>query len=108
MDVLINLDSKIINENEKYNKTLKNWINPNLKIEAQLLYRMSRDGEELKTFHQLCDDKGTTIVLAKLSDGNILGSYSPLDWDFKTEGWKSDPNMFVFSLTENKRAMKKK
>ena len=102
-----NLDSKIINENEKYNITLKNWINPNSTIKAQLLYRASRDGEEYSTFHKLCDNQGPTIVLAKLTDGNILGSYTPLDWETKTSGWKSDPNMFVFSLTQNQKAMKK-
>ena len=42
----------------------------------------------------------------KLTDGNILGSYTPLDWE-TTSGWKSDPNMFVFSLTQNQKAMKK-
>ena len=105
--IIRNLDSKIINENEKYNITLKNWINPKLKIKAQLLYRTSRDGEEYSTFHKLCDNQGPTIVLAKLTDGNILGSYTPLDWETKTLGWKSDPNMFVFSLTENQKAMKK-
>ena len=105
--IIRNLDSKIINENEKYNITLKNWINPNLTIKAQLLYRASRDGEEYSTFHKLCDNQGPTIVLAKLTDGNILGSYTPLDWETKTLGWKSDPNMFVFSLTENQKAMKK-
>ena len=34
--------------------TLKNWINPNMKIKAELLYRMSRDGIEVETFHNLC------------------------------------------------------
>ncbi len=104
--IIRNLDSKIINENEKYNITLKNWINPNLTIKAQLLYRASRDGEEYSTFHKLCDNQGPTIVLAKLTDGNILGSYTPLDWETKSD-WKSDPNMFVFSLTQNQKAMKK-
>ena len=102
-----NLDSLIINGNKKYNKTLKNWINPNLNIKAELLYRASRDGEEYKTFHQLCDNKGPTVVLAKLSDGDILGTYTPLDWEIRTRNWKSDPNIFVFSLNRNIKAMKK-
>ena len=101
-----NLDSLIINDNKKYNTTLKNWINPNLNIKAKLLYRASRDGEEYETFHKLCDNKGPTIVLAKLSDGNILGTYTPLDWETKSY-WKTDPNIFVFSLTENIKALKK-
>ena len=100
------MESLIINDNEKYNTTLKIWINPNLPIKAKLLYRLTRDGEEYITFHKLCDYKGPTIILTKLTDGNILGLYSPLDWETKSY-WKSDPNIFVFSLTENKKAMKK-
>ena len=76
-----------------------------MKIKCELLYRMSRDGIEYSTFHKLCDNKGPTIVLTKLKDGNILGTYTPLDWDSKS-GWISDLNMFVFSLTENLKCMK--
>ena len=47
-----NLDSSII-DNNKYNSTLKNWINPNMKIRANLLYKLSRDGPEISTFHKL-------------------------------------------------------
>ena len=80
-----NLDSLIINGNKNYNKALKKWINPNLKIKAELLYRLSRDGEKYETFHRLCDNQGPTVVLTKLSDGDILGTYSPINWDNKTE-----------------------
>ena len=45
-----NLDSKIINDNEKYNEILKNWINPSGKINAELLYRLLRDGDKTSTF----------------------------------------------------------
>ena len=104
-DIIINLDSLIIKDNINYNITLKNWINGNMEIKSELLYRMSRDGIEYSTFHKLCDNKGPTIVLTKLTDGNILGLYTPLDWDSKSE-WKSDLNMFVFSLTQNLKCMK--
>ncbi len=95
-----NLDSLVLGDNEKYNKTLKNWINPNMKIKAELLYRLTRDGDEFQTFHNLCDNKGITLLLVKLIDGNILGGYITKDWD--TSGnWKQDQNAFVFSLTQN-------
>ena len=106
-EIIKNLDSLIIQNNMKYNKTLKNWINPNLDIKAELLYRASRDGEEYQTFHKLCDYKGPTVVLAKLYDGSILGTYTPIEWETKTKGWKNDPDIFVFSLTENIKATKK-
>ena len=104
--IIRNLNSTILQDNENYNITLKNWINSDLKIKAELLYRASRDGEDYSTFHRLCDNKGPTVVLAKLTDGDILGSYTPLNWDTESN-WVSDPNMFVFSLTENKKCMKK-
>ena len=56
-EYISNLDSSII-DNNKYNSTLKNWINPNMKIRANLLYKLSRDGPEISTFHDLCDNKG--------------------------------------------------
>ena len=100
-----NLDSLIIENNIKYNKTLKNWIDPNIKIKSELLYRMSRDGIECSKFHNLCDNKGATITLIKLEDGNILGNYTPLSWD-STSNWKNDLKMFVFNLTENIKCIK--
>ena len=64
-----NLDSVIINNNN-YNSSLKNWINPNSNIKANLLYRLSRDGPEISTFHRLCDNKGPNIlVLFYLKNG---------------------------------------
>ena len=95
-----NLDSLVLGDNEKYNKTLKNWINPNMKIKAELLYRLTRDGDEFQTFHNLCDNKGITLLLVKLIDGNILGGYITKDWD-NHSGWKQDQDAFVFSLTQN-------
>ena len=103
--IIKNLDSLIIENNIKYNKTLKNWIDPNIKIKSELLYRMSRDGIEYSKFHNLCDNKGATITLIKLEDGNILGNYTPLSWD-STSGWKNDLKMFVFNLTENIKCIK--
>ena len=100
-----NLDSLVIGDNEKYNITLKNWINPNMGIKAELLYRLSRDGNEYQTFHNLCDNKGITLIIFKLIDGNILGGYTTQDWD-NSQKWKSDPNAFLFSLTENVKCIK--
>ena len=95
-----NLNSLILGDNEKYNMTIKNWINPNLKIKSELLYRLSRDGKEYKTFHNLCDNKGNTLTIFKLNDGNILGGFTTKDWD-NCQNWKQDQNAFLFSLTGN-------
>ena len=100
-----NLNSKIINENEKYKKLLKTWINPLKKIKAELLYRLSENGESNSTFHELCDNKGPTLTLFHVNDGNIVGIYTPLSWDSKS-GWKNDNDTFIFNLNKEKKYKK--
>ncbi|CAG8443602.1 6190_t:CDS:2 [Acaulospora morrowiae] len=47
----------------------------------KLLLRASRDGFDPNTFHQLCDHKGATIMVAKLvASGQLVGGYNPLYW----------------------------
>ena len=101
----LNLESSIINDNIEYKKALKNWINPNKKIEAQLLYSKSRDGDQISKFHELCDNKGPTLTVFKTEDGNIGGIYTPLDWDMGI-GWKNDWDSFMFNLNKCKKYKK--
>ena len=100
-----NLNSKIINENEKYKKLLKTWINPLQKLKAELLYRLSENGESYSTFHELCDNKGPTLTLFHVNDGNIVGIYTPLSWDSKS-GWKNDNDTFIFNLNKEQKYKK--
>ena len=102
-----NLDSKIINENEEcYNMDLKKWINPNKNLKAQLLYRLSENGEKYETFHELCDKKGPTLTLFHLKEnGQKLGIYTPLSWD-KDNTTKNDMETFIFSLNKEQKYKK--
>jgi len=101
------LDSKIINGNDRYNESLKNWINPSRKIKAKLLYRLSENGENYSTFHELCDNKGPTLTLFHVNDGNIVGIYTPLSWDSSYFGyWKEDMDTFIFNLNKNQKYKK--
>ena len=104
---IYNLDSKIINGNEQYYKRLKNWINPSKKIKAEFLYRLSKDGDDKSTFHELCDNKGPTLTLFHINDGNIVGIYTPLSWDSYSY-WKKDMDTFIFNLNKNKKYKKLK
>ncbi len=84
------------------------WINRNdetLKkrkytpYEFNLIYRGSRDGFGAKFFHSNCDDKGATIVVAKIKDKNqIVGGYNPLDWN--GDGDKTTCDSFIFSFKD--------
>ncbi|CAG8480018.1 25067_t:CDS:1, partial [Gigaspora rosea] len=57
--------------------------------EFKLLLRATRDGFTSKIFHQLCDNKGATIVIIKVkSSGEIIGGYNPICWGYKKKkGW---------------------
>ena len=96
-------DSLIIGENVEQKKALEDWINPKKNIKSTLLYRLTRDGNSPKIFHEKCDNKGPTLVLTKIKDGgNILGGYTPLSLD-SSSGPKNDLDSFLFSLTDNKK-----
>ena len=101
----LSINSLIINNNKEYNRRLKEWINPNKKIKSELLYRLSRDGEEFSKFHELCDNKGPTLTLFEVEDGNKGGIYTPLSWDSNSE-WKNDMETFLFNLNKNAKYKK--
>ena len=101
-NIIYNLNSTIIGNNYEYNYLLKKWINPYNKLEANLLYKLSRDGPESTTFHKLCDNKGATLTLFYLKTGEKVGFYlsDPFDSD---SGWKYDENIFIFNLNKKQQ-----
>ena len=56
-------------------------------------------------FHKRCDNKGPTLILFDLIDGNKIGIYTPLKWETSLQ-WKNDLNSFLFNLTKNKKHKK--
>ena len=97
----------IISNNQEYIHRIYNWINTKNKIDVELLYRKSRDGDSYDTFHQLCDDKGKTLILVKGTENFIIGAYTPINWDNYHNNWLKDDETFLFSLTNNKIYRKK-
>ncbi|CAG8498398.1 35508_t:CDS:2 [Racocetra persica] len=82
------------------------WIDDNdykrtLPYKFILLFRGSRDGFQNNIFHQRCDQKGATIVVAKIQNSNqLVGGYNPVDWD--TSGQNKYSNCsFIFSLNDS-------
>ncbi|GBB87678.1 hypothetical protein RclHR1_14160004 [Rhizophagus clarus] len=64
-----------------------------------LIFRSNRDGNTPAAFHARCDDKGATIVIAKIQNSEqILGGYNPFKWD-TTNLYKFTNNSFLFSFT---------
>ncbi|POG76246.1 hypothetical protein GLOIN_2v1557899 [Rhizophagus irregularis DAOM 181602=DAOM 197198] len=84
--------SWIENKNESYYN-----VN-NIPYKFNLLYRASRDGNTIATFHAKCDNKGATIVIVKITNSEqIVGGYNPLYWD-SSNGWKPTSDSFIFSF----------
>ena len=101
------IDSKIINNNQQYLKSLLNWINPNKSIKTELLYRLSKDGDLFKTFHEKCDNIFPTLIIVQASNGRKFGGYTTLNWSLDSNDL-IDNNTFLFSFDENKKYPKKK
>lgn len=100
-----NLNSLICDEND--NILIKEFINSKQIVKAELLYRLTRDGNSIQKFHELCDNQGATLVLYRTQNGMKLGGFSPLSWDTKQGGYKDDWDTFVFSLTRKEKYPKK-
>jgi hypothetical protein len=67
-----------------------------------LLYRGSRDGFGASDFHSKCDAHNNTLTILKANGSSfIFGGFTSTNWDGSGQ-FKSDPNAFVFSLTNNK------
>ncbi|RIA96968.1 hypothetical protein C1645_871655 [Glomus cerebriforme] len=100
------VDSTIINEMQI--RQLSRWIDGydnvcdnnclESKINFILLARGSRNGMTREIFHSLCDDKGPTLILAKVDKTNdIIGGYNPSSWS-KSNKWIETTESFIFSF----------
>jgi len=90
--------SLILGESKRFDEFIRKiyeWSGCN---NMKLLYRGTRDGMEGKYFHNKCNNQGPTISLFKNDKGNIFGGYASTDWT-SSDGYKSAPNSFIFTLT---------
>ena len=66
-----------------------------------LLYRQSRDGNNVAKFKELCHGKGATVAVGKVSGTEeILGGYNPVSWTGRS-GYISTDKSFIFALDKN-------
>ncbi|RIB13538.1 hypothetical protein C2G38_2197610 [Gigaspora rosea] len=99
--VLINKEialllTKWIDKKSSDDKTSKGF-----RYNFNLLFRCSVDGASSKTFHQKCNNKGATIVVARIQNSSLLvGGYNPLDWNGDNV-WKETTSSFIFTLDHN-------
>ena len=95
------IGSKII-DNDDYTKYIINWLNPNKIFKTKLLYSFSREGDKVSKFHELFDNKGNTLTLFHIKDGDKVGIYTNLSWNCNS-GWKKGNETFLFNLNKNRK-----
>ena len=74
-------------------------LNGKTTFNLELLMRGTRDGFSAKIFHELCDSKGPTITLIESEAGKVFGGYTSLAWMSYDCKYQTDPEAFIFSLS---------
>jgi hypothetical protein len=70
-----------------------------IKEKWTLLYRGTRDGFGARGFHSKCDNQKNTLTILKAHGSSYkFGGFTTVSWDSSGQ-YKSDPNAFLFSLT---------
>ena len=87
-------ESTIINNEQ--GKIIKDWINPNLDINFNLIFKKSRDGSNVSDFHKFCDNKGKIILLIETNNNFKFGGYTPLNFD-SSDKLKNDNDSFLYN-----------
>ena len=65
-----------------------------------MLYRGSDHGRYADDFHDRCDNKGPTISLFKVKDGDVIGGYSTAQWYSDVDGYYvDDKDAMLFNLS---------
>ena len=109
--IMIKINSKIV-DSYFYILLIKNWINDinndsSKIIKTKILYKLSKDGDSIDTFHQKCDNNSPTLLLVETTNGRKFGGYTTCVWSVN-KGGKKDGKTFLFSLDEKKMYKKKK
>ena len=102
------LESKIIREKKELDFILERLKKVNLdeniiksdKINIDLIYRATRDGDKAKDFHLKCDKCKNNLVIIRTKTGLRFGGFTRESWEGK--GDKLDKEAFCFSLDKNK------
>ncbi|KAJ5070083.1 pep-cterm sorting domain-containing protein [Anaeramoeba ignava] len=111
--------STIIQEKEHFDK-LKEWINDDeFFYGMELGFSAKKDGFDCKKWHDICDNKGKTLIIIKTKDNYIFGGFTSIGFTNDNSKWREkdinkehgfipDSNAFIFSLRNDKNNRKPK
>ena len=89
-------------QKQKDMNRIKEWISPGKDIKFNLLFKKSTDGNTTKDFHDLCDNKGKTLIIIETTEGRKFGGVTYDNWN-TNNSWRENHKDFVFSLDLNKK-----
>ena len=105
--LLLSTQSSIITSQHELIQLAK-WIYPHNPLKATLLYRATRDGDSIQTFHSKCDDQTPTLTIIQTTTNKRFGGYTERPWQSPNFAFsrvinnstknRPDPNAFIFSL----------
>ena len=98
------IGSKLMDQ--QFDSYLREWAGDH---QWELIYRASEHKFSPRSFHESCDDKGPTIVIAKSIGGSLMGGYTTKSWKYGEgiyytihssflDHYKKDPQAFIFTL----------
>ncbi|XP_033754699.1 interferon-induced protein 44-like [Pecten maximus] len=85
---------------QRHKNQISQWIGSPKRQKFTLLYKISRDGCNAKTFHSYCDNKGPTVTVLYNTDYSVYGGYASVSWNSKGT-YSTDPKAFLFKLEYN-------
>ena len=93
--------SKIVESTRRLQENQETSMKQDDVYKLTLLYRQSRDGNNVAKFKELCHGKGATIAVGKVSGTEeILGGYNPVSWNGSGYYIRTDKS-FIFALDKN-------
>ena len=96
-NILVDINELKLIENRL--KKESNFVNK--KMQLKLIFRLSKDKERPKDFHQICDNIPNNISLIKTKKNIKFGGYTQLPWMSSNADYLDDTS-FCFSLTKKK------
>lgn len=65
------------------------------------IYRATTHGQASSTFHNCCDNKGPTYVVARCASGYTFGAYAASSWNHGINTYHTAPTSFLFTLNNS-------
>ena len=72
------------------------------KLNFNLLFKKTKNGNSVEDFHKFCDEKGKTVIIIETIEGIKFGAFMNESWNSQEE-WKKNYKDFVFQLNLNKK-----